>query len=199
MVIGAPVRDLVLYIATSIDGFIADPTGDPSRFPASPQLLERLFARYPETCPVHLRGPLGVSAGPRRFDTVLMGRRTYAPAEEAGLEHGAYPHLRQIVVTHGTVEASGVEVVAGDVAGRVATLKAEPGRDIWLCGGADLAGQLLGLVDEIQVKVYPVLLGDGIPLVRGAGGPQELDLASLERLPGGVALATYRRGPGAGA
>jgi dihydrofolate reductase len=193
------VRDLVLYIATSIDGFIADPAGDPSRFPAAPELLASLFARYPETCPVHLRDALGVSADPRRFDTVLMGRRTYAPAEEAGLEHGAYPHLRQIVVTHGTIAAPGVEVVAGDVAGRVAALKAEPGRDIWLCGGADLAGQLVDLVDEIQLKVYPVLFGDGIPLVRDAGVPQDLDLVDLQRLPGGVALATYRLGRRAGA
>ncbi|WP_022929352.1 dihydrofolate reductase family protein [Patulibacter americanus] len=192
-------RDLVLYIATSIDGFIADPAGDPSRFPASPELLGRLFADYPETCPVHLRDALGVSAEPRRFDTVLMGRRTYAPAEDAGLEHGAYPHLRQIVVTHGTVEAPGVEVVAGDVAGRVAALKAEPGRDIWLCGGADLAGQLIELVDEIQLKIYPVLLGDGIPLLQGAGVPRDLDVVDLERLPGGVALATYRLGPREGA
>jgi dihydrofolate reductase len=194
-----PVRDLVLYIATSIDGFIADPAGDPSRFPTPPELLESLFARYPETCPVHLRDALGVSEKPRRFDTVLMGRRTYAPAEEAGLQHGAYPHLRQIVVTRGTVEAPGVEVVAGDVAGRVAALKAEPGRDIWLCGGADLAGQLLDLVDEIQLKIYPVLLGDGIPLVRGAGLPRGLDLVGHERLPGGVALATYRLSPREGA
>jgi dihydrofolate reductase len=104
------VRDLVYYVATSMDGFIADPAGDPSRFPAGPELLERLFARYPETCPVHLRGALGVTAEPQRFDTVLMGRRTYAPAEQAGLEHGAYPHLRQCVVSHRALDAPGVEV-----------------------------------------------------------------------------------------
>lgn len=185
-------RDLVYYVATSMDGFIADPAGDPSRFPTPPELLERLFARYPETCPVHLRDALGVTDAPRRFDTVLMGRRTYAPAEQAGLEHGAYPHLRQCVVSHRGVAAPGVAVIDGNIAGRVAALKEEPGRDIWLCGGADLAGQLVELVDEIQLKVYPVLLGDGIPLVRGAGLPRDLALVELERLPGGVALATYR-------
>jgi dihydrofolate reductase len=84
--------------------------------------------------------------------------------------------------------------LAQDVADRVASLKDEPGRDIWLCGGADLAGQLLGLVDEIQLKISPVLFGDGIPLVRGAVLPRDLDLVDLERLPGGVALATYRLG-----
>lgn len=189
-------RELVYYIATSIDGFIAGTDGDASHFPVHPETVAALFARYPETCPVHLREPLGVSGPARRFDTVLMGARTYEPAVEAGLTGGAYPHLRQIVVTHrGTVAAEGLEVISGDIVTRVAELKAAPGRDIWLCGGADLAAQLLELIDEIQVKLYPVLLGTGIPLLRGSAAPRHLHDMTIEALPGGVALATYRLRP----
>lgn len=82
--------------------------------------------------------------------------------------------------------------MSGDVASQVADLKREAGVDIWLCGGAQLAGQLLDGIDEFQFKVNPVLLGDGIPVI---GGPRQVDLTlvSTEPLPGGVVLNTYRR------
>lgn len=186
-------RDLVYYVATSIDGFIADPAGDFSFFPVHPQTLESLFARYPETCPTHLREALGVTQAPRRFDTVVMGHRTHAPAVRAGLSGGAYPHLRQIVITHQPLPTPpGLETMTGDIAGQIARLKKEPGRDIWLCGGGDLAGQLIDLLDEIQLKINPVLLGAGIPLFRHGVRPRQLRRVDTQVLPGGVAVATYR-------
>lgn len=187
-------RRLVYYVAVSADGFIADAYGDVSAFPVEPATLAELFALYPETCPVHARGALGVTAGPTRFDTVIMGYRTHAPALDAGLS-SAYPHLRQLVVTHRDLPADDtVEVVTGDVRGRVAQLKAEPGRDIWLCGGADVAGQLVDEIDEFQLKVNPVLFGHGIPLIGGdAGMPTGLHLIESRVLPGGVVFTTYRR------
>ena len=187
-------RDLVYYIATSLDGFLADPEGDVSAFPTAPETLADLFERYPETCPAHLRAALGVTAAPRRFDTVLLGRRTHAPAVDAGLVDGAYPHLRQIVVTHGELPASDrVETMRGDVRAQVAALKREPGRDVWLCGGGDLAAQLIDEIDEIQIKISPLLLGSGIPLLGPLAQPVALEAVDLRALPGGVALATYRR------
>lgn len=192
-------RELVYYIATSIDGFIADPVGDFSSFPLDPRTLDALFALYPETCPVHAREALGVTAEPRRFDTVLMGRRTHQPAVDAGLVGGAYPHLRQILAAHrAPAQAPGVEVIHGDLAKQVRELKAEPGRDIWLCGGAELAGQLLGEIDEIQLKINPVVLGAGIPLFRSESMPHSFQSAGVESLPGGVTLATFRAAGSAG-
>ncbi|MHA7304091.1 dihydrofolate reductase family protein [Arthrobacter sp. TMN-49] len=186
-------RELVYFVATSIDGFIADPAGDFSRFPVHPETLASLFAQYPETCPGHLREALGVTGMPRRFDTVLLGRRSHAPALEAGLTDGAYPHLRQIVVTHQDLPKSPhVEIMGGDIAARVTELKDEPGLDIWLCGGGELATQLVDLIDEIQLKINPVLLVSGIPLFSDGTRPRDLQASGIEPLPGGVNLATYR-------
>jgi len=188
------VRDLVYYVAASVDGFIAAADGDFSVFPQHPDTLQALFDLYPETCPAHLRVPLQITAPARRFDTVVMGYRTHEPALAAGLT-SAYPHLRQLVATHRHLPPDPtVETVRGDVAARVARLKTEPGRDIWLCGGADLAGRLLDVIDEVQVKVSPVILGDGIPLFRTGGDrPRALALADSITLPGGVLLLTYRK------
>lgn len=182
-------RNLVYYVAVSADGFIADRNGDPSAIPTDPSTLAALFERYPETCPAHAREAFGVTSANRRFDTVVMGHRTYAPAVEVGLPGGAYPHLRQVVATHRDLP---LETMSGDVCAQVADLKRQAGADIWLCGGAELAGQLLDEIDEFQFKVNPVLLGDGIPVI---GGPRqvELTLASTEPLPEGVVLNTYRR------
>lgn len=186
-------RDLVYYVATSIDGFIASPDGGAEGFPADPATLVELFARYPETCPAHVRDALGVDGSPRRFDTVIMGEATHRPAIEAGLS-SAYPHLRQYVVTHRPLpQDPTVTRVDGDVVETVRALKTEDGRDIWLCGGADLAAQLIDEIDELQLKVNPVLFGSGIPLTRLGHGVREFVLRDVERLPAGVLLVTYRR------
>lgn len=183
-------RKLVYYVASSLDGFIAAPDGDTSAFPVSPDLLAAVFTRLPETCPHHLRAALGVSGEPKRFDTVLMGYRTHAPALESGLA-SAYPHLRQIVVTHRDLPAdSTVEAWSGDLADRIEALKSEPGDDIWLCGGGDLAGQLSDHIDELQIKLNPVTLGKGIPLFSGSC-QQSWVGTGVEPLPGDVTLLSF--------
>lgn len=186
-------RNLVYYIAASLDGFIADTDGDFSAFPQDPATLQALFTRYPETCPSHVREALGVTAPSRRFDAVIMGARTHRPAIDVGLADGAYPHLSQYVVTNTELPPSpAMERVCGDVASFVADLKTQPGMDIWLCGGADLATQLVDQIDEIQVKVNPIIMGGGTPLVHAVGRPRPMILTEAERLPGGVLLNTYR-------
>jgi dihydrofolate reductase len=75
----------------------------------------------------------------------------------------------------------------------VRNLKSEAGNDIWLCGGSNLAGQLLDEIDEIQVKINPVVFGSGKPLFQSAHAASYWQLVSHELLPGGVLLVTYRR------
>lgn len=184
-------RSLIYYIAVSADGFIADPSGDTSAFPQDLATLRALFAEYPETCPSHVRAHFGIDGPSRRFDAVIMGMRTHQPALDAGLT-SAYPHLDQYVVTHrrDLPEDPAVTIVHDDPVGLVTALKQQPGRDIWLCGGADLAAQLVAEIDEIHLKVNPILLGSGISLLRGAL-PHDLEFVSSRELPGGVLLNTY--------
>jgi dihydrofolate reductase len=64
-----------------------------------------------------------------------------------------------------------VEIVATDPAEMVRELKQRNGLDIWLCGGAKLAGSLIDEIDELVIKSYPVLAGSGIPLLAGEFRP----------------------------
>lgn len=187
-------RTLVYYIAVSLDGFIADQNGDFSCFPTNPDTLSVLFDRYPETCPTQARDLFDVTAPPSRFDTVLMGRATYQPALDAGVT-SPYAGLRQVVATHQPLETNDVETITDDIAAQVAELKRTPGRDIWLCGGGQLAAQLIDQIDELQLKVNPVMLGQGIPLFADPRTTSTWAHQSSEVLPGGVVLSTYHSQP----
>ncbi|UVE96547.1 dihydrofolate reductase family protein [Dietzia sp. B32] len=169
-------RKLIYYVAVSIDGFIADPDGGFDVFPVEAANMPWLIEHYPETIPGHFRGSLGVTTTPHRaFDTVIMGRTTHQVAVDEGLASG-YPHLRQYVVTHRPDELPAEEGLTAsdeDPVTLVRRLKSEDSAlDVWLCGGGSLAGQLVDEIDEFRLKVNPVVLGAGIPLVaRATGGP----------------------------
>ena len=187
-------RPLVYFVATSVDGFIAEEDGSFDGFPWDDDYGAELFAEFPETIPAHIRGPAS-RADNRWFDAVVMGRATY----EVGLPMGLtspYPTLDQYVFSS-TLEESphpDVTVVSGGAASFVSELKKEAGKAIWLCGGARLAGALLsaGLVDEVIAKVNPVVFGRGIPLFSGVAGPQPLRLADTKVFPSGHLRLRYQ-------
>ncbi|MFD8543313.1 dihydrofolate reductase family protein [Streptomyces sp. NPDC059649] len=192
-------RKLTYFVATTIDGFIAAPDGDFGFFLryVTKDFLSYLVSEWPETLPAPGRTALGIGDAPNaRFDTVLMGRGTY----DVGLPDGLtspYPHLRQIVLSRSMAETpdSAVEVVAEDPLTLVRGLKQEEGLDIWLCGGADIAGQLLSEIDELVVKQYPVLAGSGMPLFRTEFAPHHLTLADHRVFEGGNLVLTYTKSP----
>jgi dihydrofolate reductase len=144
-------RRLIYYVACTVDGFIAREDGSFDCFLTEGEHYDYLFDAFPETFPAHYRAAVGLSAGNRQFDAVLMGRRTY----EVGLKLGVtspYPHLRQYVFSRG-MEASpdaGVQLVREDAAAAVRELKREPGKDVWLCGGGELAAELFEEIDESE-------------------------------------------------
>jgi dihydrofolate reductase len=188
-------RGLSYFVACSADGFIAAEDGSIGAFVDDGDYFAELFESYPETCPGHLRQALGVRGENKHFDAVLMGRNTY----EAGLEIGVsspYPTLEQYVFST-TMEESPderVTLVSEDAAGLIGRLKSEPGKDIWLAGGATLAGSLFseGLVDEVMIKVNPVVLGSGKSLFSGGARKADLELKDSRVLAGGVSLLRYR-------
>src|SRR5690606_14518428 len=124
-------------------------------------------AEYPETLPTHGRRPLGLDDLPnKRFDTIIQGRASYDLALKEGIT-SPYAHLREYVAsrTLGESPDPNVEIIADDLTGRVRALKAEDSAyDIYLCGGAGLAGALADEIDEIIIKTYPIVQGAGMPM-----------------------------------
>ena len=171
-------RKLKYHVATTVDGFIAHEDHTVDGFVAEGEhvtdYLESLKNDY---------------------DTVLMGRRTY----EFGFQFGVtnpYPWMKQYVLSR-TMESSidpNVELVSQNIIDFVRGLKEGTGKDIYLCGGADLAGRLIaeGLVDEIILKLNPVAFGSGIPLFSGAVKQIDLELIGSKVYGSGVVLLGYR-------
>jgi dihydrofolate reductase len=188
-------RDLVYYVAVTADGFIAGEDGAFDGFPLDDEYLAALYAQLPETFAIPLRAGEDPLQPNRYFDTVLMGRNTY----EVGLPHGVtspYPTLKQYVFSR-TIEKTAsddVELVRADAVETARALKASDGMAIWICGGAELAGALYaaGLIDELILKVNPVLFGRGIPLLRGDAKLTNLKLSSSTTYRSGHAILRYR-------
>lgn len=196
-------RKLVYVIASTLDGFIADPSrADPSGtvFELDGDHAASLATEYPEMIPFHVRPFLGMEGvQPRHFDTVLEGRGSY----QVGLDQGvpnAYPHLRHLVfsTTLGSAADPAIEIVSGDALGRVRELKAEESElDIWLCGGGSLAATLRPEIDQIHLKLHPVVLGRGVPLFGSSDEDETVidrfRLTSAQTFDSGVALLVYAR------
>ena len=161
-------------VAATLDGFIAGPAGEFDWIPEDPTVdFAALFANV---------------------DTLLLGRRTY----EVARAHGAPPWgptMRAYVFsrTLRPEEHPDVTVVAGDPAATVASLRAEPGGEIWLYGGGELFGALLAArqVDSVEVTVVPVLLGAGVPLLAGGPGRTSLALRHSHIYPSGMVALHY--------
>lgn len=187
-------RNLVYYVATTLDGFIARSDGTFGEFPWDEEFGSYLLESFPETFPAHLRPAEGAN---QRFDAVLMGRATY----EVGLREGVtspYPTLDQYLFSR-TLEQSpdeSVTLVGDGAVERVRELKEMEGRSIWLCGGSVLAGDLFaaGLVDELILKVNPVVFGEGKPMFGQPVAAGRLALRDLKRFGSGHVLANYTVG-----
>lgn len=187
-------RALTYYVGVSLDGFIAAPDGSFDFFPVDTAVMELIAAEYPETLPGHVRHQLGLDSPAVHFDTVLMGRATYAPALEAGIT-SPYPHLHQYVVSTRLPTSPDPQVaVVADPLTLVRDLKRQEGAGIWLAGGGRLAGAVLSEIDRLVIKRYPVVIGAGVPVI-SAPRPTTLpfQLTDEHVLPGGTAMTTYVR------
>ena len=187
-------RELVYYVAVSLDGRIAGPDGDFSSFLVEGDHMAWQFEHYADALPAPALAAFGIEADRSRFSTVLMGWNTYAVGLPMGLTD-PYPHLEQVVVTraHATAEVPpGVRLVPDDPAEEVDRLKKEDGGAIWLCGGGRLAGALADRIDRLVLKLQPVVLGEaGIPLFGGGAWPGHLRLVDSRRFQSGVIVNEY--------
>lgn len=188
-------RELVYYVAVSLDGKIAGPAGQFDFFPFDEAYAREMNEDWADGLPSGLHDALGITPPRTKWDTVVMGRGTFEPAMAQGVGD-PYAHLDTYVYSRSLDPADhpDVSVIGSDPVDHVRALKAADGGNIWLCGGGQLAATLAGEVDRLVLKINPVTVGDGIPLFGGAFAPQAWTLTGTRVFDLGVILAEYDRG-----
>jgi dihydrofolate reductase len=164
----------------SLDGYIAGPNGEADWIFTDPEIdFRALFAR---------------------FDTALVGRRTFEVMTGGKKKGGALPGLKTFVFSRTLRQRDypKVTIVSDRAEEKVAALRAEEGKDIWLFGGGQLFRCLLdaGLVDAVDVTIIPVLLGEGIPLLPPPGASPRLELTGHRIYKTGIVSLQYALGAG---
>ncbi|KQQ66313.1 dihydrofolate reductase family protein [Microbacterium sp. Leaf320] len=188
-------RELTYYIGVTLDGFIAGPADEVDFYPVTPAFAEMMGTELADIQPAFVRADRGGVDEPlTRFDTVLMGRRTYEPALQVGITD-PYSQLRTVVFSRSLddTDEPNVEIVRTDPVARVRELKAEPGLGIYLAGGAVLAGVLLDEIDRLIVKKYPVIAGSGIPMTSHPFAPTQFGLDQVRSFDNGCVVLEYTR------
>ena len=131
-----------------------------------------------------------------RFDTMLMGRKTYevamanAPAG-SGNDYGVETYVFSTTMDPG--EHKDVTIVSTGAAELVRSLKAKDGKDICVMGGGVLAASLFeaGVIDEVGFNIHPILLGNGIPSFHRTARQTDLELIDCKQLKNGCIYVLY--------
>ncbi|QIK70778.1 dihydrofolate reductase [Erysipelothrix sp. HDW6C] len=146
-------RKLILYIATSLDGMIADSEGNID------WLTDALTITEADD---------SYDTFYKSVDTVIMGSTTFKQVTEVlSPEHYPYEAVHSYVFTsQPAIDSDSIKFVNGDIVAFIETLKKQDGKDIWLVGGASLVTPLVNanLIDTYMITLIPTILGKGIPL-----------------------------------
>ena len=193
--------EVILYVAASVDGYIARPDG-------SVDWLDDLPQPGAELEPGSKLEPAGGQVEDEDYGygefiagvgVVLMGRVTYEQILSFGVDY-PYPGTAGYVFSRARAgeQDDNVRFVAGDdIGGLVARLKAEQDKNLWLVGGGQLVREFLrlDLIDRIELFILPIILGEGIPLFPPATPQRDLTLTDCRAYATGMAQLTYRRAP----
>jgi len=172
-------RKVILYIAMSLDGYIAKPDGN----------LDFLTVVEEE----------GQDYGYATFidsvDTVIIGRKTYDKIISLG---SGFPHNDKevFVITRTPRPTIGSgQFYTGNLKELIMSLKSKPGTNIFVDGGAEIVNELLkdNLIDEFYISIIPVLLGEGISLFKGGRTEMKLELISSTQFDKGLVQLHYER------
>ncbi len=174
-------RKISLFIAMSLDGYIADSEGK----------IHWLTGQGDG-------GDVDVySEFIKDVDTVFMGRKTYDQiVTELSPDQWVYEELTAYVFTHKQKESSEkIRFTDQNPIELVRKLKEEKGKDIWVCGGADLAQQFIkeDMIDHYYITVIPTLLGSGVRLFENGEQGIPLRLIHTKSYNGMVDLVYVRR------
>jgi dihydrofolate reductase len=173
-------RNIVYYVASSIDGFIS----------RTDQSIEGFVGES--------EGVVKYLEDLRNFDTVIMGRRTYEFGYRYGLQPGqpAYPHMKNYIFSKSLnfdSHENNVHVCAPDLH-LIRKLKEDKGPDIYLCGGGELAGWLLDneQIDILKLKLNPLILGQGIRLFGNSTKDVQTEVIDSILYDKGLQVITYK-------
>ena len=171
-------RKVILGLAVSLDSYIEGPNGE----------YDWCFTDQ----------DYGMSDFYKRIDSLFIGRKSY----ELMLTMGdtvmlGFPKLTEYVFSTTLKEVKpGSVLIKGDIEAEVKRIKNEPGKDIWLFGGASLTGSLLNLalIDELWLAVHPIILGAGKPLFNNIQNRIWLTLQDTKTYSTGLVSLTYTLG-----
>lgn len=174
-------RKLSLFIATSLDGYIAKPNDDLSFL----KLVEKEGEDY------------GYAAFTADIDTLIIGRKTYDyVVKEIGSSHYDNGERDVYVLTRTPKPPVGKTIFfSGKITELVQQLKAQPGKNIYCDGGAEVINELLqhDLIDEYTISIVPVLLGNGTRLFKDGRPEQLLEFISAKTFDTGLVQLYFRR------
>lgn len=171
-------RKVILYIATSLDGYIAKPNDDLSFL----SIVQKEGEDY------------GYADFVQSVDTVIMGRRTYDWVMKQVPE---FPHAdkKSYIITRTPRPSIGNTIFYTDnINELVLQLKRENGKNIFVDGGSEIVNELLKhrLIDELIISIIPVLVGNGIRLFKEGRPEQQLNLIDTKRFETGLVQMHYK-------
>jgi dihydrofolate reductase len=168
-------RKVILQLAVSLDGYIEGPNGE----------YDWCFTDQ----------DYGMKEFYNRIDSMFIGRKSYElmlTMDESVMP--GFPKLTEYVFSTSLNEVKpGTILIRDNIEEEVNRIKNEPGKDIWLFGGASLSSSLLNynLVDEIILAVHPILLGKGKPLVTDIKSRIPLALTGSKVYSSGLVMLNY--------
>jgi len=172
-------RKVILYIATSLDGYIATENDNLDFL----SMVEKEGEDY------------GYATFMDTVDTVIVGRRTYDKVLSMGYD---FPHANKnaYIITRTPRPAIGsVQFYTDDLATLVNNLKSQEGKNIFCDGGAEIVHELLknNLIDEFKISIIPILLGSGIRLFKDGRPELKLELIATKQFDTGLTQLHYKR------
>jgi dihydrofolate reductase len=174
-------RKLSLFIATSLDGYIAKPNDDLSFLKS----VEKKGEDY------------GYAEFTANIDTIILGRKTYdSVLREIGASHYDNGERDVYVITRTAKQSVGrTKFYTESITDLIQRLKSGDGKDIYCDGGAEIVNELINkdLIDEFIISIVPVLVGNGTRLFKDGRPEQELELVYSKTFDTGLTQLKYKR------
>ncbi len=170
-------RQVILYIAMSLDGYIATQDDDLSFLDAVAQDGQ----------------DYGYGEFIQSVDTVIVGRRTYDKVRALGVEAPHSDKNCYVITRAPQAQVGSTQFHTGDLVALIHQCKAEPGQSIFVDGGAEVVHQLMAhqLIDQFIISIVPVLLGSGIALFKPGRPTTPLQLLRSTAFDSGLVQLHY--------